>query len=831
MKSEKNNMRAAFGAAAVTALAVLLAGRAVACGPFFPNNLLDGGDAAVLQPPVADFQRELERMNPAAAGPRAVMPAAGQNRDEQTAAAELADLTAALRAKHVPREEASAIIGFQLAQRAKLNAYLEELKARESVRVFVTDTNGENGYWGGATNPPPPVPELLPAPGLPAEFADYFKGVIEWRQGDTWKACEHWQHLLDLPPAERHYKSTWAEFMLGKHKAAYTNEYGQDEALKHFERVRALAAAGFADSAGLAVASGGLEAQIYLRREDYGRAIHLYLEQYAAGDGTAVQSLRTAAARVINGTNLMPEQLVALAKDSQARRVIDSYLISRNGYHATMDVPQPFTNGLASPQAWLTAVEAAGVHEVASAAQLALAAYQADDMVSAQRWVALAPREPVAQWLQAKLDMRAGKLDEAAKLLAKLCRRFPAAETNGTAAVFANNLSVQINVDEGDDFTAGQQLAGELGVLRLARREYAEALDALLHSGYWTDAAYVAERVLTAEELKLYVDRHWPALPGTAMGAEMPQWRGADGGVDPRGSIRYLLARRLARAGRYAEARDYYPAECRPAAAALMAGLRESTNGTVAALQRAEALFAAAGIMRTNGMELLGTELEPDWAIYEGAFELYSLGQARSNGVATAKINVADMNELARAAASGAEPDKRFHYRYQAAELAWRAAQGMPDEADETARVLCTAGAWLKYRDPVAADRFYKALVRRCGHTAIGRQADRMRWFPILDEQGQPKPWVPYLDNPGLLATNQFRTNDDGLVISEEFPLPGKGYYLHLGDTLAKVAEAASRSVGRIDLTNILAANPGLAVTNLEVGRLIVIPMAVTNAP
>ena len=29
-----------------------------------------------------------------------------------------------------------------------------------------------------------------------------------------------------------------------------------------------------------------------------------------------------------------------------------------------------------------------------------------------------------------------------------------------------------------------------------------------------------------------------------------------------------------------------------------------------------------------------------------------------------------------------------------------------PDNSDETARILCTAGSWLKYRDPRRADRF-----------------------------------------------------------------------------------------------------------------------------
>ena len=66
----------------------------------------------------------------------------------------------------------------------------------------------------------------------------------------------------------------------------------------------------------------------------------------------------------------------------------------------------------------------------------------------------------------------------------------------------------------------------------------------------------------------------------------------------------------------------------------------------------------------------------------------------------------------------------------------------MPDNSDETARVLCEAGGWLKYRDPKAADRFYKALVRRCRKTDIGEQANRMHWFPVINAGGNPEPWL-----------------------------------------------------------------------------------------
>ncbi len=62
----------------------------------------------------------------------------------------------------------------------------------------------------------------------------------------------------------------------------------------------------------------------------------------------------------------------------------------------------------------------------------------------------------------------------------------------------------------------------------------------------------------------------------------------------------------------------------------------------------------------------------------------------------------------------------------------------MPDQSDQTALVLCEAGTWLKNRDPKAADRFYKALARRCGQTSLGRLADSVRWFPDLPAAARP---------------------------------------------------------------------------------------------
>ena len=75
-------------------------------------------------------------------------------------------------------------------------------------------------------------------------------------------------------------------------------------------------------------------------------------------------------------------------------------------------------------------------------------------------------------------------------------------------------------------------------------------------------------------------------------------------------------------------------------------------------------------------------------------------------------------------------PNRKDHFLYPAADLMWEAAALLPNNDVLTARALYKGGMWLRYRDPPAADRFYKALVRRNPNLAVAREADRLRWFP-----------------------------------------------------------------------------------------------------
>jgi hypothetical protein len=671
---------------------------ALACGPYFPNRILVDGDQGVLAVPVAGFRQELERLRPKTPPRfRAVVPTREDGawrghggQVQQTARVDVGDLERALVAAGRPKPARDKVLAAYKKTRAEIQTY----------RTRLADWR-EKGLDAEAHPPPALEPPAIPD-GLPAEFCDYLRGAILYHQGRRAAARRAWQALLDRPKAQRAWRSAWAAFMIGKSWLGDRPE----RAARWFRRTRQLAADGYADHLGLAAASLGWEARAELDRRRFVAAIELYVAQMATGDPTAVPSLQRAARQALDSP---PTALAGLAANPTAREVLTAYVIARGG---------PYTAGPSKKTVgkWLRAVEAAKVSVVEEADRLAWAAYQIGDMDAAGRWAAVAPADRVMTcWVRAKLLLRAGKVEPAAELLGRAVRKLPAArDTGGHGWHSPSAFSLEAD-------PPAARVRGELGALLLSRRQYVGALDALLHGGYWNDAAYVAERVLTADELKRYVDRAWPAAP--AVKAE------ADG--ERRIRIRGLLARRLARLGRRQAARPYAPAARRPWLDAYDAALRDGNNRRLPAPRRAAALWRAACIARYRGIELLGTEVAPDWAVYAGMYKERAAAAIRSQPDFAALVP-ASRDEARRAKTHAANPLERFHYRYTAAGHAWDAAKFMPDDDPATARVLCIAGTWLKVRDPEVADRFYKALVIRCRRTKLGAEADRLRWFPKL---------------------------------------------------------------------------------------------------
>ncbi|MGH7939882.1 MAG: hypothetical protein ACREFR_02270, partial [Limisphaerales bacterium] len=203
----------------------LAAFRLSACGDFFPNNLLNGGDDAVLAAPVADFDHEMQRMH---LGTNAFLAVTTTNSyAKESTDAELDDLRAALKKMDAPASTVDSILKAHQGERGKLQAYVETVESwppppPETVSPGAPPMAGTNPTETPAppnVPPLPPFPDVQITPGLPEEFADYFAGAIAWENpanSNSDVACKCWEKILALPLAQRHFKSTWAAFMLGK---------------------------------------------------------------------------------------------------------------------------------------------------------------------------------------------------------------------------------------------------------------------------------------------------------------------------------------------------------------------------------------------------------------------------------------------------------------------------------------------------------------------------------------------------------------------------------------------------------------------------------------
>jgi hypothetical protein len=159
---------------------------AFACGPFFPATVIDQGDAALLTPLGRSFAASLSKLRlPPPTFPYITLPSPD---------AERADLVAS------GANEAA------LTRHAEIRALLATLA--EATR-----------------KDPPPAPADREPPGFAgasAEFSLYLRGAHQWLGGHPEGARTTFLSLLDLPPAERRFKSTWAAFSLGQIAAADT---------------------------------------------------------------------------------------------------------------------------------------------------------------------------------------------------------------------------------------------------------------------------------------------------------------------------------------------------------------------------------------------------------------------------------------------------------------------------------------------------------------------------------------------------------------------------------------------------------------------------------
>jgi hypothetical protein len=601
-------------------------GSAVACGPDFPMRLLDNRSQSLAELPEGNFQFEINRLGHAIAGLKNVTAAVYGTMDEPDYAEQ--------------RDNAE-----QDGLTAEQQALVKQLRSL---------TDGHQVEAQGAS--------------LPTELRLYLAGAVAFNAGDHGLAADYFQKVLALPADQRALRSTWAAYSLGRALFAMSVETEATPDLltrsrKAFEQARQLSIDGFSDPLELGVASLGEEARVARTAGDWDSAIELYATQNLHGSAVGYTSLKLLMADL---AALPDEQLATLLKGKPVQQLVTASLISRLGWSFGDQPP--------SEQKLIKLLQASTRGNLDNADRLAAMNYQQGDYASAKAFLEHAGDGGLAWWLRAKLAMREGDKTAAAAAYAKAAQAFPQNESWGerrTPDYDFETLQPKCRVE------------GESAILALQRGDYLQAFDQLYrsHDIYWFDAATVAERVLTVDELKHYVDTQVPAPPVLTQ-----EQRDNYVPLSVAAKLRNLLGRRLLREERYDEASGYFGSAELQAKAKAYGELRQDAESKWWPSKRAFAYYNAAWFARFSGMELLGYEMSPDYATFGGNYSLESNELTVGPLVAEAEVK--------RQQASAAQPDQRFHYRYVANALASRSADFLPHSSQAFAAVLCAAAGW-----------------------------------------------------------------------------------------------------------------------------------------
>ncbi|WP_460119538.1 hypothetical protein [Pseudomonas sp. S2_C03] len=616
-------------------------GSALACGPDFPMRLLDNRGQSLAELPEGNFRFEVSRLGQAIAGLKVVNDT----------------LHSGDPAEYSEQRE--------YAEQDGLTAQQQELVKR--LRGL---TDARQVETQGAS--------------LPRELVLYTAGAVAFNAGDQGLAVDYFRNVLALPADQRGLRSTWAAYSLGRALFAMSADADAAadllaQARQAFEQARQLSIEGLSDPLELGVASLGEEARVARAAGDWNNAIELYAAQNRHGSGVGYTSLKLLVADLV----AMPEaQLNALLEGKPVQQLITASLISRLNWSFGDQPP--------AEQKMIKLLQASTRGSLDNADRLAAMNYQQGDYASARTFLEHAGDGGLAWWLRAKLAMRDGDKVAAAAAYAKAAQAFPQNESWGerrTPDWAFETLEPKCRVE------------GESAILALQRGDYLQAFDQLYRSKdiYWFDAATVAERVLTVDELKQYVDAQVPAPPALTQ-----EDRDNYVPLSVAAKLRNLLGRRLLREERYDEAVTYFDSDTLQKKARWYGELRHEAESKWWPSKRAFAYFNAATLARFDGMELLGYEMSPDYATFGGNYSLESTELKVGPLVAE--------EEVKRQQVSTAQPDQRYHYRYVANALASQAADHLPHTSQAFAAVLCAATGW----NPGQAEKtaFYQRYVK-----------------------------------------------------------------------------------------------------------------------
>jgi tetratricopeptide (TPR) repeat protein len=546
--------------------------------------------------------------------------------------------------------------------------------------------------------------------GLPTDLRDFEREFFLYALGRAQRLADPtldeppaWLELLSMPPARRRFRTVWARHGL---VLAAPDLKAADRRLRE---LRADIDAGFHDTCGLEEA---------------------VVMQLLRRGGTTVEQLHwLPLAAAVSGS-----PRIVSAFNSDAAYMSRSSLWNGDIRNKVRDIV--VSDSLAAEVAVTLCSESVLPEDFRDAAPVlcadrrAWAAFRNGDFERGRKLLALAPTNSLVRlFWEARLARIDGDFAESAELLrrwlAEATRRgvpedvFNVCYRDISMGTPNNTLDVYgAYLRNASQARMEQVVRGELGSVLLTEGDFVEALHAFIRADSWIDAAFVAERCLTADALMRFV-REVPVGGG---------WNGI-GGENFSEKLRWLLARRLLREGRIAEAGEFFPSARLKEwklYATLMASAawdkKQLSAPSVTDDVRALATLNLARLLYARGMELMGTELEPDVSVWEGDVPVSGIRARTLADLPHIKPLPEGLPKL---------PKSRFHYRLTAMDAARRAAVLAADPDIRAASFLLQGQINVITKDSLPADvePAYRALCAISDHP-LARAAREARWFP-----------------------------------------------------------------------------------------------------
>ncbi len=587
----------------------------------------------------------------------------------------------------------------------------------------------------------------------------YELGAQAFAAEDLETAQKHFEAVLALPPAQQKHYAVAAAFMLGR-LAAVGGE-------AQFAKARTLVTQGLDDPLCLATESLGELGRQALADHREVEAFHYYVKQYQEGGPSAAASLRVFAQLVQANDTL----LRTVMRDPLLQQVLAASAYVARG--ETWDAEIWSQSNMAHMLQIL-----AELPEVKGADRLAAAAWLAGQFAVAEQF---APKSAsgLGLMMQAKVALRHGESARVPALLASSARAAEAENDLRTRDAARQDLLALALGDE--RWSEAAQLAIQIGDRGVLAHLLDQVLDvdaaiALLNSREMQALPQVPRPTPTDEQLASQPAQardDWSTLYRDAPGSQS-EWR-------------HLIGRRLLRLGRGVAAEAYFPAKLRPQVHGYIKALQQAEK--LDGIDKAQALYRAANLVHPDGMDLLGTELEPDWACVGGSYPtgygmVIRAPQAENENASLFEgpriQGCAMYRDESQATAALAGPclmtvdeqlrthqalpqvgDVRFHYRVVKSQLLEEAADLVPKHTQAFAALLCAAEQPIHYRDDARTHHLYHrykiegALVAglfqgKCPEPEFERArqtpAPSLLWRTLRPVQREVRNWVNTID-------------------------------------------------------------------------------------